>query len=109
SGKWRVSAALLATLALAPIARADEGNAGNGNQPAQPLSDKEKADEASTGIGAMRDVLAAVAKLVEDARADRDALRLNCVNERKTQISGLVKVAEVALEELRAALKDRQT
>lgn len=76
---------------------------------AETLSDKDKADDASDKIGSMRDVLATVSRLVEEARGERDALRLNCVNERKTQISGLVKVAELALEELRAALRDRQT
>jgi Sec7-like guanine-nucleotide exchange factor len=72
-------------------------------------TDKEKSDEAATNIAAMRDVLAAVSRKVEEARGERDALRLNCVNERKSQVSGLVKVAELALEELRAALKERQS
>lgn len=73
------------------------------------LTDKEKADNATEKINQMRDVLSTVNRLVEEARGERDALRLQCVNEKKTQISGLVKVAELALDELRAALKDRQT
>jgi len=96
--------ALLAALALPAYAQpAADGLSG------PVLTDKEKADAAQNALGEMRDVLARVAALVEEARGDRDALRLNCVNERKTQISGLVKVAELSLEELRAAVKDRQT
>lgn len=73
------------------------------------LTDKEKADAAEKTIVAMTETIAAVDELAEEARGDRDALRLNCVNERKSQISGLVKVAELALEALRAAAKDRQS
>jgi hypothetical protein len=77
-------------------------------QPEKQLSDKEKADDGQRSIGEMRDVMTAVTKLVDDARSERDPLRLNCVNERKTQIVGLVKAAELALEELKAASKERQ-
>lgn len=72
------------------------------------LSDKDKADESAKNISSMREVLARVNKLVEEARSERDALRLNCVNERKAQISGLLRVAEMSLEELRAAARERQ-
>lgn len=75
---------------------------------AKELSDKDKADESDTAIKAMREVLARVSRLSEEARGERDALRLNCINERKSQIAGLVKVAELALEELVAAAKERQ-
>lgn len=86
--------------------------AGVAAQPAtpdeSPLSDKEKADVGSKSISGMREILSRVNKLVEEARSERDALRLNCVNERKTQIAGLVKVAELSLEELRAAAREKQ-
>lgn len=75
---------------------------------AKVLSDRDKGDEGVKSIASMRDVLVLVNKLVDDARQERDPLRLNCVNERKTQISGLVKVAELSLEELKAASKERQ-
>ncbi len=75
---------------------------------AAPLSDKEKADEGVRSVAFMREVLNRVNQLVDEARSERDALRLNCVNERKAQISGLVKVAELSLEELRAAARERQ-
>lgn len=78
-------------------------------QQEKPLSDRDKADEADRTIGAMRDVLGAVNRKVEEARNERDALRLNCVNERKGEIAGLVRVAELSLEDLRAAAKERQS
>lgn len=74
----------------------------------RPLSDREKAEEAVRTIAAMREVLSQVNRKVEEARSERDALRLNCVNERRSEIAGLVKVAELSLEELRAAAKERQ-
>ena len=98
-----VAVALLTPL-LTPIAGAQQRPA-----PEKTLTDKDKADEGEKAITAMRDVLTEVNKLVEEARGERDALRLNCVNERKSQISGLVKVAELALQELRAAGKERQS
>lgn len=92
--------AVVCALVLAPIA--------SGAETTRALSDREKADDGEKTITAMREVLAEVNKLVEEARGERDALRLNCVNERKSQISGLVKVAELALDELKAAIKERQ-
>lgn len=97
-----VVAALLVTSAFAGPARAQEAAQ-------KTLTDKEKADAAETAIAAMAEVIVHVEELVEEARGERDTLRLNCVNERKSQISGLVKVAELALEELRAAAKQRQS
>lgn len=73
------------------------------------LSDKDKADEAQTIVTALKNTLAQVERKVEDARRDRDVLRLTCVNDRKTQIAELLKVSELSLEELKAAVKDRQT
>jgi hypothetical protein len=101
SAGWVVSglAVLLAAGVVAAESATDES---------APLSDKDKADEGSRSLATMREVLGRVNKLVEEARQERDALRLNCVNERKTQISGLVKVAEMSLEELRAAMRERQ-
>jgi len=73
-----------------------------------PATDKEKADAAEEAVAQMREVLKAVSVLAEKARTERDVLRLNCINERKTSVSGLLKVAELSLEDLRAALRDRQ-
>ena len=92
-------AVLLAASVVAAQSATDESS---------PLSDKEKADEGSSSVTIMRDILSRVNKLVDEARQERDALRLNCVNERKAQIAGLVKVAEMSLEELKAAARERQ-
>jgi hypothetical protein len=73
------------------------------------LSPSEMVAGGSEALVAMRSVLSAVNKLVDDARSERDALRLNCVNERKNQIAGLVRVAELSLEEMRDALKESQS
>ncbi len=70
------------------------------------LSQAEKIDAGSEALAAMRSVLSKVNKLVDDARSERDALRLNCVNERKNQVAGLVRVAEVSLGEMNEAFKE---
>jgi hypothetical protein len=73
------------------------------------LTDKEKAEDGLKQITEMKVALSAVVKLVSDARNDRDPLRLNCVNERKAQIESILKVAELALEDVKAALQERQS
>lgn len=73
------------------------------------VSDAEKSGTAEKTIGAMAGSMAVVDELVEAARGERDALRLNCINERKSQMAGLLKVAELSLEAMRAALSNGQT
>jgi hypothetical protein len=97
-----VHALLAAVLVLGGTAVAQQ-------QDKEPLSDRDKADEATRALGAMRDALNALNRKVEQARAERDALRLNCINERKGEIAGLVRVVELSLEDLRAAAKERQS
>lgn len=72
-----------------------------------PLTDQSRAEQAAKAVSEMRAVVAAVDRLVTEARNERDALRLNCVNERKAQIAGLAQVADTAFAGLQAALKER--
>lgn len=76
---------------------------------AKPISDAEKPAEAKKIIDAMASANGGVDKLIEEARGERDALRLNCVNERKSQIAGLLKVAELSFEAMRSALGNGQS
>ncbi len=72
------------------------------------LTDRQMEKVGERDIVAMRGVLGAVDKLAAEARNEKDVIRLQCVNERKTQISGLLKVAELSIEDMRAAIKDRE-
>ncbi len=96
------SAVVVALLLGGSFARADEAGG------EKVLTDRDKEHAGDKDVGAMRHVLAAVDKLVEEARNEKDTLRLNCINERKAQMSGLLKVAELSLEDLRAAMTQRQ-
>jgi hypothetical protein len=66
------------------------------------LSDSEKLEKSAEAIARMKAGLKQVLARVEDARNEKDVIKLNCINEKLTQIKGLLKVAEqsdVALNE----------
>lgn len=78
------------------------------NQPAAPaprasgLSDADKLEKSAESLNRMKSALKQVLTRVEEARNEKDVVKLNCVNEKLTQIKGLLKVAEqsdIALHE----------
>jgi hypothetical protein len=66
------------------------------------VADAEKPKRAAEAISSMRSSLRLVTSRVEDARNEKDVVKLNCVNEKLAQIKGLLKVAEQS----ETALKD---
>lgn len=76
-------------------------------EPAQgaTFSDPQKLEKADEALTRMKAVLKQVLGRLEDARNERDVVKLNCVNEKLTQIKGLLKVSEqadIALQEAAA-------
>ena len=69
---------------------------------AEGLSDPDKVKRAAESISSMRSSLRQVGARVEDARNEKDVVKLNCVNEKLAQIKGLLRVAEQS----ELALKD---
>ena len=63
---------------------------------ASKLSDSDKIDTASTYLGEMKDVLTAVLDLLKDARAEKDVIKLICINEKLTSVKGLLRISEQA-------------
>ncbi len=66
------------------------------------VPDAEKLEKSAESINRMKSALKAVLTRVEEARNEKDVVKLNCVNEKLTQIKGLLKVAEqsdIALHE----------
>ena len=66
------------------------------------LSDSDKEARSSAEIQKMREVLKIVLGMLEQARNSKDVVRLNCVNEKLTQVKGFIRIAEqsdVALQE----------
>ena len=66
------------------------------------VPDAEKLSRSRDAVGRMRSVLTEVLGRLEEARATKDVVKLNCVNEKLTQVKGLLRISEqsdVALQE----------
>ena len=76
---------------------ADKGKkSGMDFEQASKLSDPEKLDRASEFLTEMRSVLSSVIELLKNARAEKDVIKVNCVNEKLTNIKGLIRISEQA-------------
>jgi len=71
------------------------------------IPDSDKLEQTRTSIARMRDILARVLKHLEDARDERDIVKLNCVNEKLTAIKGLLKISEQSDVTLQESLARR--
>ena len=60
------------------------------------LSARQMVDRTEDHLGEMRQMLKDVLDILEDARAEKDVVKLNCTNEKLTQIKGLLRVSEQA-------------
>jgi hypothetical protein len=58
------------------------------------VPDNEKAARSRQAIAHMREILTTVIKHLEEARRERDVVKLNCVNEKLTSVKGLLRVSE---------------
>ncbi|HUM10693.1 MAG TPA: hypothetical protein VLT82_07090 [Myxococcaceae bacterium] len=66
------------------------------------IPDPEKLTRSTSAVSRMRSVLSEVLGRLEEARATKDVVKLNCVNEKLTQVKGLLRISEqsdVALQE----------
>jgi hypothetical protein len=71
---------------------------------AVPAGAADKAKASGQQLGRMRAAAKEVVGRAEAARAEKDVVKLNCVNEKLTQVKGLIKVAEQADIALHEAL-----
>ena len=72
------------------------------------VPDKEKLVRSADAIARMREVLRETLSKLEEARNTKDVVKLNCVNEKLTQIKGLLRISEqadVGLQEAIAKLE----
>jgi hypothetical protein len=76
----------------------------------QPRSvpDAEKLTRSTQALAAMREVLRDVLARLEEARLVKDVVKLNCVNEKLTQIKGLLRISEQSDVALQEALARRE-
>ncbi|MGC3996568.1 MAG: hypothetical protein QM767_03155 [Anaeromyxobacter sp.] len=71
------------------------------------VPDAEKADKSAEHMVRMRKLVDQAQGRVDDARNERDVVKLNCVNENLTQMKALTKVAERAQTAMTEALSRR--
>jgi hypothetical protein len=95
---------LFVALALAMVA----GAAAAQPQP-KVNADAEKLEAAADNIARMKSALKQVLTRAEQARSDKDVVKLNCVNEKLTQIKSLIGVAERADIALHESIAQKDT
>lgn len=67
-----------------------------GGVDAQALSLQEKQRRVEESLSDLRDALRRVTDILAEARSSKDIVQLNCVNEKLTQLKGLLKISEDA-------------
>jgi len=72
------------------------------------LSDSEKLSRSTAHLTQMRQGLKLALTKLEEARASKDVVKLNCVNEKLTNIKGLLRISEQADVSLQEAVAKRE-
>jgi len=76
---------------------------------ASDVADPEKLRRSVDALGRMRNVLKEVLGKLEEARNTKDVVKLNCVNEKLTQIKGLLRISEQSDVALQEAVVKKET
>lgn len=71
------------------------------------VPDAEKASESQKHLARMKEILSKVLKHLEEARDEKDIVKLNCVNEKLTNVKGLLKISEDGDVKMQEALARR--
>ena len=110
SAMKRVGAVLVGAFLLTGIAEAQQGGSKKGDIEAviaadsAQLTPEEKKKKTETMLKEMRSALKRATEILGEARAAKDIVQLNCVNEKLTQIKGLLKISEQASVKMYEAL-----
>lgn len=94
------------------VALAAEPAPANTDQPqtkAENVPDHEKLEKSNEFLTQMRAGLKAVLGKLEEARASKDVVKLNCVNEKLTNIKGLLRISEQADISLQEAVAKKES
>jgi hypothetical protein len=98
-----ISALVVASLAIAQAPTPPEAS------DASKVPDPEKVRVSADSVTKMRGSLKEVLTKLEEARATKDVVKLNCVNEKLTQIKGLLRISETSDVQLQEAVAKRET
>ena len=93
-------AVVLVLCMVAPVALAEEAKGRSDSaldfEKASKLSDSDKLELATQYLSDMKGVLTTVLGLLKNAREEKDVIKVNCVNEKLTNIKGLIRISEQA-------------
>lgn len=73
------------------------------------VPDAEKVKRSGAAVSRMRSVLTEVLGRLEEARSTKDVVKLNCVNEKLTQVKGLLRISEQSDVALQEAVSKKDT
>ncbi len=94
---------IIGAIAAAVLAIPARGQQAQPPAQASGLTDAQKLQKSDENIDRMRVLVKQVTSRLEDARNEKDVVKLNCVNEKLTQMKAFLKVSEqadVSLQEL---------
>ena len=92
-------------------AQAPAGGTGAANAPAEEKENPpnpEKIRQSAEALAKMRQALKDVLGKLEEARNSRDVVKLNCVNEKLTQVKGLLRISELADVAMQEAIAKKE-
>jgi hypothetical protein len=81
----------------------------SGDTEASKVADPDKLRISGEGLARMRSALKDVLGKLEEARATKDVVKLTCVNEKLTQIKGLLRISETADVNLQESVARKET
>ena len=76
--------------------------------PEERLTPAARQDRAHQALEKMRGLVSQVAKVVQQAKDEKDLVKLNCANEKLAQVQGLLRVGEQAETELRGSVARKE-
>ncbi len=99
-----------------PEVKAERPDAARADSPYTPIAGidaasvptEEKTSRVEGMLAEERKILARVSNLLKEARAAKDIVQLNCINEKLTQIKGLLKISEAASVSMYDAISGNQ-
>ncbi len=93
------------TSAPAPVAKAPA----LGLEAVEQVPDNEKSGKTQEHVTRMKEILTKVLTHLEEARDEKDIVKLNCVNEKLTNVKGLLKISEDGDVKMQEALARRNS
>ncbi len=107
---------LTAAVVCAGLAAAQGPSPAVGGNPPPPeasdasrIPDPEKIRQSADALGKMRGALKDVLSKLEEARNSKDVVKLNCVNEKLTQMKGLLRISEQSDVQLQESVAKKET